>query len=134
MESAQHGTWHIINTYKVLTLVTVSSSYTCGQNHKKDYEQSTPIKPIQTKGHVFVVSYSAKVCVCVTIMHIGLQIGNQKATVLAVVESVLLILEVQELKGREVKRPKKQDINAEAGTVTFSPDSQPSASLFGCTS
>lgn len=40
--------------------------------------------------------------------------------------------------GTEGKRsgdlPKKQDINAEAGTVTLSLDSQPSASLFGCTS
>lgn len=64
--------------------------------------------------------------------------GNQKATMLAVVESSLslLILEALKLKGREVKRltQETEDMNAKAGTVTLSLDSQPSASLFGCTS
>lgn len=50
--------------------------------------------------------------------------------------SVLLFLEVRKLKGREMKRltQETEDINAKAGTVTLSVDSQPSASFFGCTS
>lgn len=61
--------------------------------------------------------------------------GSQEATTLAVVESVLLILEIQKLRGREIKRitQETEDINAKVGTVTMSLDSQPSESFFGYT-
>lgn len=69
----------------------------------------------------------------VNYIHIGLKMGNQEATPSAVVESVLLILEIQKLRGREIKRmtQETEDVNAKAGTVTMSLDSQPSESFFG---